>query len=121
MLLFLGLSVPLGAQNSSIPQKVEAGKCYERCFYYDKEVEWKQVDCPDDSLMKTEKTKKELIKQKQKKIKLEKYQEKLKRLGYNIDINGFLDIKTIEAHHKYLKVKRKEKKRLKRIEKRKSK
>jgi len=38
---------------------------------------------------------------------MEKYQEKLKTLGYEIDITGIADNKTIIAHHKYLKKRKK--------------
>ena len=44
-------------------------------------------------------------------MKMKKYQEKLKSLGYEIDITGIIDNKTINAHHKYLKKKKKENKR----------
>lgn len=114
-------SIKLSAQNYNLPPNIEPGKCYTKCFHYDRELEWKEVDCSEISVEQREMTKKELVECEQKKIKLEKYQEKLKGLGYKINITGIVDSKTIIAHHKYLKVKKKEEKRRKRIEKRKSK
>lgn len=112
----------LKAQNYDLPPNPKAGKCYERCFDYEKKFEWKEVDCSKFKAKNNkEKTQEELIKSEREKIKMIKYQEKLKTLGYEIDITGITDDKTIIAHHKYLKKKKKEEKRKRRAEKRKAK
>ena len=110
--IILTFTSQLKAQNYDLPPNPKAGKCYERCFDYEKKFEWKEVDCEKIKAERNkEKTKEELIKGEQEKVKMEKYQEKLKTLGYEIDITGIADNKTIIAHHKYLKKKKKEDKR----------
>ena len=75
---------------------------------FEKEFEWKEVDCSElEKSSKAKRTPEQIIKRKQYRIKLVKYQEKLKSLGYDIDTNGLIDEKTIKAHNKYLKRKRK--------------
>ncbi|WP_298553837.1 hypothetical protein [uncultured Algibacter sp.] len=122
LILLLTFTSQLKAQNYDLPPNSKAGKCYERCFDYEKRFEWKEVDCAKFKAEKNrEKTQEQLIKFKQQKIRMVKYQEKLKTLGYEIDITGIADNKTIIAHHKYLKKKKKEEKRKRRAEKRKAK
>jgi aryl carrier-like protein len=103
------------AQNYDFPTNPKAGKCYLKCFDYNKKFKWKEVDCSLKLAKKNEKTKKELIKCEQQKIKMGKYQEKLKALGYEVDITKIADNKTIIAHHKYLKHKKKEEKRNRKV------
>lgn len=122
LLLTIILTSQLEAQNYDLPPNPKAGKCYVKCFDYEKKLEWKDVDC--DKVIKDkkkERTKADLIKIEQDKLKMEKYQEKLKHLGYEIEITGVPDNKTISAHHKYLKKKKKEAKRKQRAEKKKAK
>lgn len=105
----------VNAQNISLPSNFKQGKCYERCFYYDKPVEWKEVECnkseknklPGTNVFTVKKTGKE-------QEKFISYQKQLINLGYNLDANGYLDEKTIKAHHKYLKFKAKQAKKAKR-------
>ncbi|KJD36533.1 hypothetical protein PW52_02460 [Tamlana sedimentorum] len=99
----------LTAQNFDVPPNFTPGKCYAKCFHYEKKLEWKEVNCEDfeNKIL----TKKDLLAQEQQKLKMEKYQEKLITLRYNVDITGIPDNKTIIAHHKYLKVKEKKTKR----------
>ena len=52
---------------------------------------------------------------------MEKYQEKLKTLGYEVDLTGIADNKAIIAHHKYLKDKKKRKEKKRKEKKRKEK
>ena len=120
--IILTFTSQLKAQNYDLPPNPKAGKCYERCFDYEKKFEWKEVDCEKTKAERNkEKTKEELIKIEQNKLKMRKYQEKLSKLGYEVDINGIPDNKTIVAHHKYLKKKKKEEKRKRKAEKRKAK
>ncbi|MCB4807037.1 hypothetical protein LG651_02155 [Tamlana sp. 62-3] len=107
ILLFTVLN--LRAQNFDVPPNFTPGKCYAKCFHYEKKLEWKEVNCKD--LENKKLTKKDLLAREQQKLKMEKYQEKLITLGYNVDITGIPDNKTIIAHHKYLKVKKKKTKR----------
>jgi predicted HTH domain antitoxin len=108
------------AQDYNLPPNPEPGKCYKRCFDYDKKFEWKEVDCSKEKERRNKKTKKQLIKEEQLKIKMIKYQEKLVSFGYKLEITGIPDNKTIIAHHKFLKKRqkeeRKEKRRLKKSE-----
>lgn len=101
-ILFCGAS--LHSQNYDFPPNAQPGKCYERCFEYHKKFTWKEINC-DTLAMRAEKskTKQATIKAHQAKIKLTKYQEKLKDLGYKIEVTGKLNNQTIKAHHKYLK------------------
>ncbi|MGR7813776.1 hypothetical protein [Lacinutrix undariae] len=119
--ILLTFTSQVKAQNYDLPPDPKKGKCYEKCFYYEKEIEWKEIDCNKIKKQNPEKTEEELMKYEQTKIKMEKYQEKLKALGYKIDITGIVDNKTILAHHKYLKKKKKAERKKRRIEKRKAK
>ena len=112
--LFCALN--LNAQNYDFPLNAESGKCYERCFEYDKKFTWKEINC-DTLAMRAQKskTKEAIIKARQAKIKLTKYQEKLKDLGYKIEITGKLNNQTIRAHHKYLKRQKKKKRKQQRL------
>lgn len=110
--LIFTFTAQLNAQNYDLPPNPKAGKCYERCFEYETKFEWKEVDCEKIKKKTTkEKTKEELIKTEQNKLKMKKYQEKLKKLGHEVDINGVADNKTIIAHHKYLKKRKRKKER----------
>lgn len=114
LIITLTFTSQLKAQNYDLPPNSKSGKCYERCFDYEKKFEWKEIDCEKLRAKKNkEKTQKELIKDEQEKLKMKKYQEKLKNLGYKIDITGVPDNKTIIAHHKFLKKSRKEKRKVK--------
>ena len=107
LIILVGLfSCQMKAQNYDFPPNPEPDKCYERCFDYNKRFEWKEVDCEKVKNEQHTKTKEELIACERKKIKMTKYQEKLKALGYDVDITGIADNKTIIAHHKYLKKKK---------------
>lgn len=116
-------SFQLKAQNryKSIPKNPKPGKYYVLCFDYDKELEWieKDYDITDGKSASKQKTKKELIEAEQKRLKMKAYQEKLIALGYDVNVTGYLNEKTIEAHHKYLRKKKKEERRKKRDLKRK--
>ena len=113
ILLFLASGSLLNAQNYNLPPNPEGGKCYIRCFEFDKAFKWEEIDCS--------KAKKLSEKRIPNKDTLSIYQSELVSLGYDVDINGTVDNKTIIAHHKYLKQKRKalkkEKKRLRQLKK----
>ncbi|WP_298348089.1 hypothetical protein [uncultured Dokdonia sp.] len=113
-ILFCGAS--LHSQNYDFPPNAQPGKCYERCFEYDKKFTWKEISC-DTLALRAEKskTKEDIIKARQAKIKLTKYQEKLKDLGYKVQITGKLNNQTIKAHHKYLKRQKKKKRKKRRL------
>jgi len=97
----------------SLPQNPEPGKCYIRCFDYDKIVEWEEVDCSlaKDSAKNFKRTKENVE-------KLKKYQKKLIDLGYKLSVTGYPDDRTINAHNRYLAKKAREERRRKRKEKR---
>lgn len=103
------------AQNVDLPKNPKPGKCYERCFYYDKPLEWKEVDCKKSkatgsngvNVFHVRKTDEETT-------KFITYQKQLVDLGYTLAANGILDEKTIKAHHKYLKFKKKQDRKAKR-------
>ncbi|WBX73981.1 hypothetical protein PG913_01685 [Tenacibaculum pacificus] len=113
ILAFLAFNTQVKAQNSNLPRNAKPGICYERCFEYDKKIEWKEVKC---SKVKQEKSKKELVKCEQDKIKMKKYQEKLKSLGYDVQVTGRINNKTVNAHHQYLKKQKKAAKRKRKLE-----
>ncbi|MDB4178575.1 hypothetical protein N9759_01055 [Flavobacteriaceae bacterium] len=122
LIIILTFTSQLKAQNYDLPPNPKVGKCYEKCFDYEKKTEWKEVDCKKIKTKQNKKKKKnELIKIEQNKIKIKKYQEKLKKLGYKVDINAIADNKTIIAHHKYLRKKKKEEKQKRKAEKRRAK
>lgn len=106
----------LNAQNYDFPPNAQPGKCFERCFEYDKKFTWKEINC-DTLALRAEKskTKEDIIKARQAKIKLTKYQEKLKDLGYKVEVTGKLNNQTIKAHHKYLKRQKKKKRKKQRL------
>ncbi|WP_055442294.1 hypothetical protein [Lacinutrix himadriensis] len=111
----------LQAQNLGLPKNPKVGKCYANSFDYNVKFEWKEVDCSKVQGKKTSRTKEQLIKKEQRKLKMIAYQKKLIRLDYDVEINGLLDRKTIEAHNKLIKIKKKEEKRKRRAEKKKNK
>ena len=106
----------VNSQNNNFPRNAKPGKCYVRCFDYQTKVEWEQIDC---SLAK--KGNKSFKRTKENIEKLRTYQQKLIDLGYDLNVTGFPDDKTINAHNKYVakkekeirKKRKKEKKRLK--------
>ncbi|MFD1063319.1 hypothetical protein ACFQ1Q_08665 [Winogradskyella litorisediminis] len=94
-----------------LPKNPVPGKCYEKCFDFEAKIEWREVHC--DSLKLRTAGENFVIKGEEavdiikKKIKFEKYQEKLIKLGYDLKVTGCIDDKTVEAHHRYLKDKSK--------------
>lgn len=114
VLLNLVVTTNLKAQNANFPSNVKTGKCYTRDFDYNKEVEWKEVDCSKKNDDQNNLTSKQYAVLYKKKIKMTKYQEKLVSLGYEVTVNGILDNATIAAHHKYLKFKAKQERKNKR-------
>lgn len=108
--MFCAFVIQTKAQNYDFPPNPKPGKCYEKCFDYNKRFRWKEVSCEKlENEKNRKKTKAELIKCHRQKIKLQKYQEKLKSLGYDVNITGVIDNKTIIAHHLFLKRKKKQK------------
>jgi len=109
-------AINLNAQNYDFPPNAQPGKCYERCFEYDKKFTWKEINCDTIALRaEKSKTKEDIIKARQAKIKLTKYQEKLKDLGFKVEVTGKLNNQTIKAHHKYLKRQKKKKRKKQRL------
>ena len=102
--LFL-VALNMNAQFHSLPPYPKKGKCYVKITDYSNiKITWKEINC--DSLIN--KPNPDLIESKRseiiaKKIKLKRYQEKLKSLGYKVEINGIVDKKTYVAHKKYLR------------------
>lgn len=107
LIAIVTFTLQVKAQNYDFPPNPKAGKCYVKSFSYDKKFEWKTIDCSEVKKPKKEKTSKELLEKEVEKQKMKNYQEQLKNLGYKVDITGFVDNKTIIAHHKYLKKKKK--------------
>jgi hypothetical protein len=93
----------VNSQINNFPRNAKPGKCYVRCFDYEKKVKWEQIDC---SLAK--KGKKSFKKTIENIEKLKTYQQKLIDLGYDLNVTGFPDDKTINAHNKYIAKKEKE-------------
>jgi len=96
----------------NLPKNPVPGKCYERCFDYEAKFEWKEINC--DSI-KPNKPRllirgEEAVSTIKRNIKFKKYQEKLKKLGYDLEVTCKFDDKTIAAHHQYLIDKKKSKK-----------
>ncbi len=86
----------------SLPKNPSPGWCYIKCQCLEKgkkiegTYEWIKVRC--DEIDKIGKNEADII----------EYQEKLQKLEFNVDINGCLDQKTIEAHTEYQKILKKE-------------
>ncbi len=97
----------MNAQNYDVPPNSEQGKCYERCFDYNKQFEWKEIDCSKIKEQNTKLTEAQLSKIETEKQKMQQYQKKLKALGYKVEVTGIADNQTIIAHHKYLKSQKK--------------
>ncbi len=114
VIILLNFANLLQAQNHRGPSNPKAGKCYQRCFDFYEKYDWKEVSC--DTINKNrKKTAKDLLEIAQTKIKMLKYQEKLKQLGYNVDLTGIADTKTTTAHNRYLRKKEREKRRKERM------
>ena len=118
-IVFMCLSASVMGQNYDLPPNAKAGKCYEKCFEYDKKLTWKEVDC-NMIAKKKKQNESEIIETQKAKIKLRKYQEKLLVLGFDVNVNGILDKNTIDSHHEYLKKKQKAERKEKRQSRRKS-
>lgn len=112
----IAFATQIQAQQYNLPRNPDPGKCYERCFDYDKKFEWVVVDCKEVTNKFENKTEQDRIKEEQEKLKMTTYQEKLLSLGYKVEITGIADSKTIEAHHKYLKARKKQEKKKKKLE-----
>lgn len=111
LISLLTFIVQIKAQNILSVEQV-SNKCLIGSLDYDKPFEWEEVDCSKlENSKKSIRTQEQIIKKEQDRIKLIKYQEKLITLGYNLEVNGILDEKTIKAHNKYIKRKNREEKR----------
>lgn len=83
-------------------------KCYIRMFEFDSKYQKKEIDCKKfDEMHDGIITKEDSIINRQFKIKLAEYQEKLIELGYDFEANGKLSKAFIKAHHKYLRKRKK--------------
>ncbi|AUC82814.1 hypothetical protein [Lacinutrix sp. Bg11-31] len=103
------------AQNGDLPKNPKPGKCYERCFYYDKPIEWEEVDCNNIRQVRTNRVTHFTLKNiDEQKARFIAYQQQLIDLGYKLEANGFLDKKTANAHYKYLNFKKKQVRKAKR-------
>ena len=113
VIIFLTFNNTL-AQNGTLPKNPKPGKCYERCFYYNKPLEWEEVDCKNlEKLLP--KGVEYFTKIDGGKNKFIKYQQQLIDAGYKLIVNGILDSQTIKAHHKYLKFQEKQARKAKRL------
>lgn len=107
-----------GVHGQLIPPKAKPGKCYKLFIYFDKKSEWSEINCDLFGIKNKEKYKdrfRTTVNLNSNEMKL--HQKELIKLGYNIEVTGFPDYKTIEAHNLYIKKKiktaKKEAKRLK--------
>lgn len=100
------------AQISDLPKKPKPGKCYFRCspqdFNYSVPVNknklWTEIECSEVST----RTKNN---DKAKDLSFYEYQNLLKDTGFDVEISGIVDLKTVNAHNKYLKILKKNPKR----------
>lgn len=105
------LSFGLFSFGQNLPRNPKPGMCYEKCFDYEAQIKWVEISC--DSIKKSRpdgffKIKgEEATNITKSRIKFKKYQEKLIKLGYDLEVTGRMDENTIEAHHHYLKDKKK--------------
>ncbi len=108
--ILLSFSIPIKAQNIGIPPNAKPGVCYKLCFYGDKPFQWEETNCNKSNSRNKEKSEEDILCQ-EKIQEIREHQKKLKKLGFNVDVNGMIDDKTIFAHNKYLKqIKKAEKK-----------
>ena len=119
LIVILTFTHQLSAQSFGSMTNADAGKCFRIRFDYEKKCKLEEVDCKTLHVAHGKKTKEELLKRDQARAKMRKYQEKLKTLGYDVDIVGFIDDKTMTAHNKYLRKKKKAERKKRRSEKRK--
>ncbi|MFP4846697.1 hypothetical protein [Winogradskyella sp. PE311] len=111
--LILVFSFAMKAQTRDLPKKPKNGKCYERKFSLDKKYGWKEIDCKKNKKSEAKlpkdkvPTEEDITKAKEFYNKIKEYQTKLINEGYEVEINGIFDDTTINAHHKYLKQRKK--------------
>ncbi|WP_048331381.1 hypothetical protein [Bizionia psychrotolerans] len=98
LIAWLSLSTQIHAQTT----RYISTKCYIGYFSYDKKYELKRVDCAKPKAIITNPIERNDIEKQQAIIKMKAYQEKLKNLGYHVDITGRIDDKTAKAHNRYL-------------------
>ena len=97
LIVFLLFSNGILAQGFDLPKNPKPGNCYIRCYDDDRLSDWKIIDCKFKEMIKDS-------------VKRKTWQIKLHNLGYDVDVNGKLDSKTIDAYNQYLKDERKRKK-----------
>ena len=107
ILLFplLGLSQNDNSVVPFMPKNAKIGECYVMLFDFDKKIDWEKVHC--DSIPGRKLTDGIKWHQKIGNKTTKEYQTKLISLGYDLSVNGLIDKKTADAHHKYLKDKTK--------------
>ena len=118
ILLFLLGTLFSYSQNLNFHSNVKAGKCYTKTFEYDKKFEWLEVDC--EELRNSHKISCSAITAEQNRLKLLAYKKKLNNLGYNFTNEEEYSESFISAHHKYLKVQEKAKRKALRLERKKA-
>ena len=99
-------------QKIDLPPNPKAGKCYSRCFTYDTPFKWKEIDCKKAQNLDI--NCKNFNPNQNERENFFTYQKELQSKGYDVDVNGLLDAKTIKAHNHYIKQKKKEPRRQKR-------
>ena len=99
LIALLIFSSYLKAQNYALQDNAKTRNCYKRNFNYNKKFKRKESKCSEI----VSKVKIDSITEQRNIVNFKKYQDKLKKLGFNIEVNGVLDNKTINAHNIYLK------------------
>ncbi len=97
LLLFVLFTAGLFAQ----PRNAEAGKCYLQCFDFNNKVEWKEVDCEKSKVLLLQESEKQ--NSSEFKSNLVVHQKMLQSKGYNVEVTGIVDEKTVKAHNRFLK------------------
>lgn len=114
MRLILQLSIfsfGLFSFGQNLPRYPKPGMCYEKIFDYEAQIKWVEISC--DSIKKSRPDRFFKIKGEEATnivrsiIKFKKYQEKLIKFGYDLEVTGRMDEKTIDAHNDYLEDKKK--------------
>ena len=116
--IFYVLILEISAQDfmsTVLPKNAKAGKCYVRCTNFTEKWEWKETNCniKKSKIVLSKEEKRQLMVKNC--IELKAHQEKLKKLGYKIDVTGKYDEKTYYAHNKYLRDKVKYERKRRRI------
>jgi len=103
VLFFAVISLNATAQEVYRYRDMKPTKCYVLVFDTEEKIKWTERDCNINGKISSG-----IIIDRDDVGKIENYQKELKNKGYRVEISGMIDKKTIKAHNRYLRKKKRE-------------